>query len=67
MYGNLGGMVITMLWMYVCMYILLLGAEMNLFFRDELRTIYRKIKEFIRQRKSNKKESQKEKKLKEKN
>ena len=61
MYGNLGGMVITMLWMYVCMYILLLGAEMNLFFRDELRTIYRKIKEFIRQRKSNKKESQKEK------
>ena len=60
MYGNLGGMVIAMLWMYVCMYILLLGAEMNLFFRDELRTIYRKIKEFIRQRKSNKKESKKE-------
>lgn len=61
MYGNLGGMVIAMLWMYVCMYILLLGAEMNLFFRDELRTIYRKIKDFIRQRKSNKKESKKEK------
>ena len=43
MYGNLGGMVIAMLWLYICMYILLLGAELNLFFRDEIRSVFRKI------------------------
>ena len=43
MYGNLGGMVIAMLWLYICMYILLLGAELNLFFRDEIWSVFRKI------------------------
>mgnify|MGYP002931476336 FL=1 len=43
MYGNLGGMVIAMLWLYICMYILLLGAELNLFFRDEIWAVFRKI------------------------
>jgi membrane protein len=35
MYGNLGGMIIAMLWLYACMYCLFLGAEINKYFREQ--------------------------------
>ncbi len=54
MYGNLGSMVIAMLWLYICMYILLLGAELNLFFRDGIRDILIKIKNYIHKKYSEK-------------
>lgn len=54
MYGNLGSMVIAMLWLYICMYILLLGAELNLFFRDGIRDILIKIKNYIHKKCSEK-------------
>jgi membrane protein len=38
MYGSLAGIALTMLWLYVCMYILFLGAELNAFLRDGLLT-----------------------------
>ena len=50
MYGNLGSMVIAMLWLYICMYILLLGAELNLFFRDSIRDIFIKLRDQIQKK-----------------
>lgn len=35
MYGSLTTIVIFMLWMYFCMYILFIGAEVNLLFQDQ--------------------------------
>ena len=54
MYGNLGSMVIAMLWLYICMYILLLGAELNLFFRDSIRDIFIKLRDQIQKKFSGK-------------
>lgn len=50
----LGGMVIAMLWLYICMYILLLGAELNLFFRDEIWAVFRKIHTDLHKKKTKK-------------
>ena len=54
MCGNLGSMVIAMLWLYICMYILLLGAELNLFFRDSIRDIFIKLRDQIQKKFSGK-------------
>ncbi len=35
-YGNLGGIMLGMLWMYGLMYALMIGAELNLVFRDQI-------------------------------
>jgi membrane protein len=35
MYGNLTAIVLFMLWMYFCMYILFIGAEVNLLFENK--------------------------------
>lgn len=34
MYGSLAGIIITLLWLYICMYILFLGAELNYFLHE---------------------------------
>ena len=34
MYGSLTTIVLIMLWLYCCMYILLLGGEVNVILRD---------------------------------
>lgn len=36
MYGSLTTIVIVMLWLYVCMYIILLGAEVNAYFEEKI-------------------------------
>lgn len=41
MYGSLATIVMVMLWLYFCMYILLLGAEINSYFEDQFRNISR--------------------------
>lgn len=43
MYGSLTTIVLFMLWMYFCMYILFIGAEINLLFQNEV--MINKIKE----------------------
>lgn len=43
MYGNLGGMIIAMIWIYACMYVFMVGAEINLFFRDEVTKAWKKF------------------------
>ena len=44
MYGSLTTVVLIMLWLYFCMYIILLGAEMNSYFERQFRMLneYRK-------------------------
>lgn len=50
MYGSLTAVVLFMLWMYFCMYLLFIGAEVNLLFENKafmnkIRLLYRKTKE----------------------
>lgn len=45
MYGSLSAVIIIMLWLYFCMYILLLGAYMNLYFKPVFRYFYGRRKE----------------------
>lgn len=49
MYGSLTTIILVMLWLYFCMYIMLIGAEINAYFEDKLRQLHRsavdKIKE----------------------
>ena len=39
MYGSLTTIVLVMLWLYFCMYIILLGAEINSYFEDQFRRV----------------------------
>jgi membrane protein len=46
MYGSLTAIVLFMLWMYFCMYLLFIGAEVNLLFQN--RSFLQKIKQIYR-------------------
>lgn len=35
MYGSLTAVVLTMLWLYLCMYLVLIGAELNIWLKDQ--------------------------------
>lgn len=39
MYGSLTTIVLVMLWLYFCMYIILLGAEINSYFEEQFRRV----------------------------
>lgn len=43
-YGSLSLIVIIMLWLYFCMYIILIGAQINRYFGPAYRVLYRKRK-----------------------
>lgn len=45
MYGSLTTIVLVMLWLYFCMYIMLIGAEINSYFEDQFRRVsyYRRM------------------------
>lgn len=49
MYGSLTTVVLVMLWMYFCMYIILIGAEINAYFEDKLRKLHEAARQRIRQ------------------
>ena len=51
MYGSLTTIVILMLWLYVCMFIIFLGGELNVFFKENILTM-QKLKRKIKNRKS---------------
>lgn len=53
-YGSLTAFIIFMLWMYIGMYILLLGAEFNVYFRIKLQNFLLKTKEKLKQKKATK-------------
>ena len=65
MYGSLTTIVLVMLWLYFCMYIILIGAEINSYFEDQFRRIsyYRRM---LREQKREEKEEKEEKKEQEK-
>lgn len=44
MYGSLTTVVVAMLWLYFCMWIMLLGAQMNSYFEPDFRYLYAKMK-----------------------
>ena len=41
MYGSLTTIILVMLWLYFCMYIILLGAEINSYFEEQFRMVSR--------------------------
>ncbi len=45
MYGSLTTIIVVMLWLYFCMYIILIGAEINSYFEEQFRMVtrYRKL------------------------
>lgn len=65
MYGSLTTIVLVMLWLYFCMYIILIGAEINSYFEDQFRRVsyYRRM---LREQKREEKEEKEEKKEQEK-
>lgn len=46
-YGSLTTIVLMMLWIYICMYILFIGAEINVYFGKSVRYYRRKVKHKI--------------------
>ncbi|MDE5782090.1 MAG: YihY/virulence factor BrkB family protein [Lachnospiraceae bacterium] len=42
-YGSLATIIISMMWIYICMYILFIGAEINIYFRDTFSSFFAKI------------------------
>ena len=59
MYGSLTTIVLVMLWLYFCMYIILIGAEINSYFEDQFRRVsyYRRM---LREQKKEQAEVEKE-------
>lgn len=49
MYGSLTATVLVMLWMYFCMYIVLIGAEINAYFEERFRRLQQMAGDRIRQ------------------
>ncbi len=49
-YGSLSTIVVVMLWIYVCMYILFIGAEINQYFRLHFKMAYKYFKKHKKQR-----------------
>lgn len=48
MYGSLTTIILILLWLYFCMYIVLIGAEINAYFEERLRRLHRVASERIR-------------------
>ena len=55
MYGSLTAIVILMLWVYICMYILFIGGEINIYFSLSFQRAYKHILFFLWKRKKPKK------------
>ncbi len=51
-YGSLSTIVISMMWLYMSMYILLIGANLNRYFKPLIRVFYKKGREIVDERKA---------------
>lgn len=47
MYGNLATIIMVMMWLYICMNLLLYGAEINAYFEKEFRLAHRSVRDMI--------------------
>ena len=59
MYGSLTALIMVMLWLYVCMNLILYGAEINAYFENEFRKAQKSVKTLL-SKKENEKNSSKE-------
>lgn len=59
MYGSLTMIVFIMIWMYFCMWILLIGAEINAYFEDRLRKLQNAAIEHFMENKEGNREAEK--------
>lgn len=48
MYGSLTTLILILLWMYFCMFIILIGAEINAYFEDRFRKLHQMASERLR-------------------
>ena len=61
MYGNLAAVIMVMLWMYVCMNLMLYGAEINAYFEKEFRQARESVRDMFnrdKEREEKEKEAQ---------
>ena len=49
MYGSLTTLIFIMLWLYFCIYILLIGAELNAYFEEKWRMVHKMASNIIRE------------------
>lgn len=61
MYGNLTAIIMVMLWLYVCMNLVLYGAETNAYFEKQFRMAQASVREMISRDKETKEKETKEK------
>lgn len=54
MYGSLTALIMVMLWLYVCMNLLLYGAEINAYFENEFRKAQRSVKTLLSKKENEK-------------
>ena len=47
MYGSLTALIMVMLWLYICMNLLLYGAEINSYFEKEFRKAQASVREML--------------------
>lgn len=59
MYGSLAAIVMVMLWLYVCMNLLLYGAETNAYFEKQFRMAQNSMREMLSRDKENEEEEEK--------
>lgn len=61
MYGNLAALIMVMLWVYVCMNLMLYGAEINAYFEKEFRQARESMRDMLNREKEKEKEENGEK------
>ena len=62
MYGSLTALIMVMLWLYICMNLLLYGAEINSYFEKQFRLAQASVREMLsREHEEAEKEIEKEK------
>lgn len=59
MYGSLTAIILVMLWLYVCMNLVLYGAEINAYFEKEFRRAQASVREILLKEKEAQEETQK--------
>lgn len=45
MYGSLSTLMLLMLWLYICMYLMFIGGEINVFFKSNIEAFYKYLSE----------------------
>ena len=58
MYGNLATIIMVMVWLYICMNLLLYGAEINAYFEKEFRIAHKSVKEMLAHEKEKRQQEQ---------